>query len=154
MQKEEKDSLIIDNKKLTQQRIIDRFDGAAKLTLRKLSPEELDLLVVWSTNNRLGALGRSPSSSPSIINGKGTVVNAKKKSTKRNKTQWIWSRSHGGTSQTTNRETRDREQTEETNMDFLVTCLVWCSCSHNCRTRILVSFTGMVGEIKTKLQQR
>ena len=78
MQKEEKDSLITDNKKLTQQRIIDRFDGAAKLTLRKLSPEELDLLVVWSTNNRLGALGRSPSSSPSIINSKGTV-NAKKK---------------------------------------------------------------------------
>jgi len=77
MQKEEKDSLITDNKKLTQ-RIIDRFDGAAKLTLRKLSPEELDLLVVWSTNNRLGALGRSPSSSPSIIN-KGTVVDAKKK---------------------------------------------------------------------------
>ena len=65
MQKEEKDFLIIDNKKLTQ-RIIDRFDGAAKLTLRKLSPEELDLLVVWSTNNSLGALGRSPSSSPSI----------------------------------------------------------------------------------------
>ena len=81
MQKEEKDSLITDNKKLTQ-RIIDRFDGAAKLTLRKLSPEELDLLVVWSTNNRLGALGRSPSSSPSIINGKGTV-DAKEK--KRNK---------------------------------------------------------------------
>ena len=78
MQKEEKDSLITDNKKLTQ-RIIDRFDGAALLTLRKLSPEELDLLVVWSTNNRLGALGRSPSSSPSIINGKGTVVDAKKK---------------------------------------------------------------------------
>ncbi len=78
MQKEEKDSLITDNKKLTQ-RIIDRFDGAAKLTLRKLSPEELDLLVVWSTNNGLGALGRSPSSSPSIINGKGTVVDAKKK---------------------------------------------------------------------------
>ena len=78
MQKEEKDSLITDNKKLTQ-RIIDRFDGAAKLTLRKLSPEELDLLVVWSTNNRLGALGRSPSYSPSIINGKGTVVDAKKK---------------------------------------------------------------------------
>ena len=66
MQKEEKDSLITDNKKLTQ-KIIDRFDGAAKLTLRKLSPEELDLLVVWSTNNRLGALGRSPSSSPSIV---------------------------------------------------------------------------------------
>ena len=64
MQKEENDSLITDNKKLTQ-KIIDRFDGAAKLTLRKLSPEELDLLVVWSTNNRLGALGRSPSSSPS-----------------------------------------------------------------------------------------
>ena len=86
MQKEEKDSLITDNKKLTQ-RIIDRFDGAAKLTLRKLSPEELDLLVVWSTNNRLGALGRSPSSSPSIINNKGTVVDVKKKSTKKNKTQ-------------------------------------------------------------------
>ena len=79
MQKEEKDSLITDNKKLTQ-RIIDRFDGAAKLTLRKLSPEELDLLVVWSTNNGLGALGRSPSSSPSI---KKTIkgIDAKEKTT-------------------------------------------------------------------------
>ena len=63
MQKEEKDSPIIDNKKLTQ-RIIDRFDGAAKLTLRKLSPEELDLLVVWSTNNRLGAWGGVPAPRP------------------------------------------------------------------------------------------
>ena len=68
MQKEEKDSPITDNKKLQKlQDILDRFDGAALLTLRKLSPEELDLLVVWSTNNRLGALGRSPSSSPSIV---------------------------------------------------------------------------------------
>ena len=66
MQKEEKDSLITDNKKLTQ-RIIDRFDGAAKLTLRKLSPEELDLLCDFIIQHRLGALGRSPSSSPSII---------------------------------------------------------------------------------------
>ena len=78
MQKEEKDSLITDNKKLTQ-RIIDRFDGAAKLTLRKLSPEELDLLCDFIIQHRLGALGRSPSSSPSIINSKGTVVNVKKK---------------------------------------------------------------------------
>jgi hypothetical protein len=42
MQKEENDTLITDNKTLTHQRIIDRL-------------------------NRLGALGRSPSSSPSII---------------------------------------------------------------------------------------
>jgi len=66
MQKEENDTLITDNKKLTQQRVIDRFDGAALLTLRKLSPEELDLLCDFITQHRLGALGRSPSSSPSF----------------------------------------------------------------------------------------
>ena len=64
MQKEENDTLITDNKKLTQQRIINRFDGAALLTLRRLSPEELDLLVVWSTNNRLGAWGGVPAPRP------------------------------------------------------------------------------------------
>ncbi len=80
MQKEEKDSPITDNKKLQKlKRVLDRFDGAAKLTLRKLSPEELDLLCDFIIQHRLGALGRSPSSSPSIINSKGTVVNVKKK---------------------------------------------------------------------------
>ena len=63
MQKEENDTLITDNKKLIQ-RVIDRFDGAALLTLRKLSPEELDLLVVWSTNNRLGARSVVPATRP------------------------------------------------------------------------------------------
>ena len=64
MQKEENDTLITDNKKLTQQRVIDRFDGAALLTLRKLSPEELDLLVVWSTKYRLGARSVVPATRP------------------------------------------------------------------------------------------
>ena len=66
MQKEEKDSPTTDNKKLQIRRILDRFDGAALLTLRKLSPEELDLLCDFITQHRLGALGRSPSSSPSF----------------------------------------------------------------------------------------
>ena len=54
MQKEEKDSLITDNKKLTQQRIINRFGG----------PE-----------CRSG-------DTPSIINGKGTVDAKEKKRNK------------------------------------------------------------------------
>ena len=67
MQKEEKDSLIIDNKKLRTQRVINRFDGAALLTLRKLSPEELDLLVAWSTTkHRLGAWGGVPAPRPQL----------------------------------------------------------------------------------------
>jgi hypothetical protein len=78
MQKEENDTLITDNKKLQKlKNILNLFDGAAKLTLKKLSPEDLDLLVAWSINNRLGALGRSPSSSPSIALSKG--INAKEK---------------------------------------------------------------------------
>ena len=65
MQKEENDTLITDNKKLIhQQRIINRFDGAALLTLRKLSPEELDLLVAWSTKYRLGARSVVPATRP------------------------------------------------------------------------------------------
>ena len=64
MQKEEKDSPIIDNKKLRTQRVINRFDGAALLTLRKLSPEELDLLVAWSTKYRLGARSVVPATRP------------------------------------------------------------------------------------------
>ena len=63
MQKEENDTLITDNKKLIQ-RVIDRFDGASLLTLRKLSPEELDLLVVWSTKYRLGARSVVPATRP------------------------------------------------------------------------------------------
>jgi len=64
MQKEENDTLITDNKKLTQQRVIDRFDGAALLTLRKLSPEELDLLCDFITQHRLGARSVVPATRP------------------------------------------------------------------------------------------
>ena len=64
MQKEEKDSPITDNKKLRTQRVINQSDGAALLTLRRLSSEELDLLVVWSTNNRLGARSVVPATRP------------------------------------------------------------------------------------------
>ena len=64
MQKEEKDSPITDNKKLRTQRVINQFDGAALLTLRRLSSEELDLLVVWSTKYRLGARSVVPATRP------------------------------------------------------------------------------------------
>ena len=64
MQKEEKDSLTTDNKKLRTQRILDRFDGAALLTLRKSSPEELDLLCDFITQHRLGARSVVPATRP------------------------------------------------------------------------------------------
>ena len=64
MQKEEKDSPITDNKKLRTQRILDRFDGAALLTLRKSSPEELDLLCDFITQHRLGARSVVPATRP------------------------------------------------------------------------------------------
>ena len=64
MRKEEKDSLITDNKKLTQRRIIDRFDGAALLTLRRLSPEELELLIDYVNQHRLGARSVVPATRP------------------------------------------------------------------------------------------
>ena len=64
MQKEEKDSLITDNKKLRTQRILDRFDGAGLLTLRKLSSEELELLVDWVSRRQLGARGAVPAARP------------------------------------------------------------------------------------------
>ena len=63
MQKEEKDSLTTDNKKLLK-RILDRFDGAALLTLRKSSPEELDLLCDFITQHRLGARSVVPATRP------------------------------------------------------------------------------------------
>ncbi len=63
MQKEEKDSPITDNKKLLK-RILDRFDGAALLTLRKSSPEELDLLCDFITQHRLGARSVVPATRP------------------------------------------------------------------------------------------
>ena len=59
MQKEEKDSLTTDNKKL-QKRVIDRFDGAALLTLRRLTSEELKVLVDYVNQYRLGAWGGVP----------------------------------------------------------------------------------------------
>ena len=64
MQKEEKDSLTTDNKKLRTQRILDRFDGAALLTLRKSSPEELDLLVDYVNQHQLGARSVVPATRP------------------------------------------------------------------------------------------
>ena len=64
MQKEEKDSLTTDNKKLRTQRVIDRFDGAGLLTLRKLTSEELDLLVDYVNQHRLGARSVVPATRP------------------------------------------------------------------------------------------
>ena len=64
MQKEEKDSLTTDNKKLQTQRILDRFDGAGLLTLRKLTSEELELLVDYVNQHRLGARGAVPAARP------------------------------------------------------------------------------------------
>ncbi len=64
MQKEEKDSLTTDNKKLRTQRVIDQFDGAALLTLRRLTSEELELLVDWVSRRQLGARGAVPAARP------------------------------------------------------------------------------------------
>ena len=64
MQKEEKDSLTTDNKKLRTQRVLDRFDGAGLLTLRKLTSEELELLVDYVNQHRLGARGAVPAARP------------------------------------------------------------------------------------------
>ena len=64
MQKEEKDSLTTDNKKLRTQRVIDQFDGAALLTLRRLTSEELELLVDYVNQHRLGAWGAVPAARP------------------------------------------------------------------------------------------
>ena len=54
------------------QRILNRFDGAALLTLRKSSPEELDLLVAWSIKHKLGAWGGVPAPRPQS-NSEGRV---------------------------------------------------------------------------------
>ena len=64
MQKEEKDSLTTDNKKLRTQRVIDRFDGAGLLTLRKLTSEELELLVDYVNQHQLGARSVVPATRP------------------------------------------------------------------------------------------
>jgi len=64
MQKEEKDSLTTDNKKLRTQRVLDRFDGAGLLTLRKLTSEELDLLVDYVNQHQLGARSVVPATRP------------------------------------------------------------------------------------------
>ena len=66
MQKEEKDSLTTDNKKLRTQRVIDRFDGAALLTLRRLTSEELDLLVDYVNQHQLGAWSVVPAARPQL----------------------------------------------------------------------------------------
>ena len=49
--------------KLTQ-RVLDRFDGAGLLTLRKLTSEELELLVDYVNQHRLGARGAVPAARP------------------------------------------------------------------------------------------
>jgi len=65
MQKEEKDSPITDNKKSQKlKNILDRFDGAGLLTLRKLSSEELELLVDYVNQHQLGARGAVPAARP------------------------------------------------------------------------------------------
>ena len=64
MQKEEKDSPITDNKKLQKlKRVLDRFDGAALLTMKKLTNEERSLLVEY-INNGLGAWSVVPAARP------------------------------------------------------------------------------------------
>ena len=88
MQKEEKDSPITDNKKLQKlKRILDRFDGAALLTMRKLTNEE-KLLLVEYINNGLGAWSVVPATRPqssTVTEEEGVVtVNVKKKSTEEN----------------------------------------------------------------------
>ena len=49
--------------KLTQ-RVINQFDGAALLTLRRLTSEELDLLCDFITQHRLGAWSVVPAARP------------------------------------------------------------------------------------------
>ena len=66
MQKEEKDSPITDNKKL--QRVLNQFDGAGLLTLRRLSPEELDLLIDYVNQHQLGARSVVPATRPQSNN--------------------------------------------------------------------------------------
>ena len=73
MQKEEKDSLTTDNKKLRTQRILDRFDGAGLLTLRRLSPEELEVLVDYVNQHRLGARSVVPATRPQSNNLKKEI---------------------------------------------------------------------------------
>ena len=80
MQKEEKDSLTTDNKKLRTQRILDRFDGAGLLTLRKLTSEELELLVDWVNQHQLGARGVVPATRPQQPKTKTKSNGNKKKS--------------------------------------------------------------------------
>ena len=65
MQKEEKDSPITDNKKL--QRVLNQFDGAGLLTLRRLSSEELEVLVDYVNQYRLGAWGGVPAPRPQSL---------------------------------------------------------------------------------------
>ena len=52
------------NNKNLQKRVIDQFDGAALLTLRRLSSEELELLVDYVTQHRLGARSVVPATRP------------------------------------------------------------------------------------------
>ena len=42
-------------KKAPVDKILNQFDGAALLTLRRLSPEELNLLVAWAITYSIGS---------------------------------------------------------------------------------------------------
>ena len=49
-------------------KILNRFDGAALLTLRRLSPEELDLLIDYVNQHQLGARSVVPATRPQSNN--------------------------------------------------------------------------------------
>ena len=51
------------NKKLTQ-KVINQFDGAALLTLRRLTSEELEVLVDYVNQHQLGARSVVPATRP------------------------------------------------------------------------------------------
>ena len=51
-------------KKLQIQKVINQFDGAALLTLRRLTSEELELLIDYVNQHRLGARSVVPATRP------------------------------------------------------------------------------------------
>ena len=55
--------ILQENEKLTQ-RVINQFDGAALLTLRRLTSEELEVLVDYVNQHQLGAWGGVPAPRP------------------------------------------------------------------------------------------
>ena len=55
--------ILQENEKLTQ-RVINQFDGAALLTLRRLTSEELEVLVDYVNQHQLGAWSVVPAARP------------------------------------------------------------------------------------------